>query len=121
VLPCSPCRRSRSVRFPSCKTNPARTPAHHDPRSVVRYEGGRLPPMRPPASGREHNWTFSTVSPCQAWRVLQAPIRQGDFGPSAHALFVTMGHSRPGRGVKRDGRQASGCRSSGRGQARVPV
>jgi hypothetical protein len=34
----------------------------------------------------------------------------GAFGPSTHALFVTVSYSRPGRGVKRDGRQARGCR-----------
>ena len=38
------------------------------------------------------------------------PRRAGDVGalePSAHALFVTVGHSRPGRGGNRmDGRPA---------------
>jgi hypothetical protein len=37
----------------------------------------------------------------------------GDLGPPtepAHALFVTVGHSRPDRGVKQDGRQTGGCR-----------
>ena len=32
------------------------------------------------------------------------------FGPSAHALFVTVGHSRPGRGGNGMRRQTSGCR-----------
>ena len=34
----------------------------------------------------------------------------GAFGPSAHALSVTVGHSQPGRGGKWDGRQGSGYR-----------
>jgi len=46
------------------------------------------------------------------------------FGPSTHALSVTVGHSRSGRrGNGMVGRPAGadGSRSSGRGQARVPV
>ncbi len=46
------------------------------------------------------------------------------FGPSAHALFVTVGHSRPGRGgngMAGGPAGADGSRSSGREQARVPV
>ena len=51
---------------------------------------------------------------CPPSRTKSQARRVGDmgaFGPSAHALFVTVGHSRPpGCRGKRDGRQASGCR-----------
>jgi hypothetical protein len=87
-----------------CSCSAARTEHHQRGPGHVRPMQGAAP--------NAHKW--------QIWRsehdrpASQPPARtrryMGAFGPSAHALFVTVGHSWPGRGVKRDGRQASGCR-----------
>ena len=87
--------------------------------------GHALGPAPPPVDqhhdggqARTVNTTRTESAFLRGWKRSPAPqpgergigIDMGAFGSSAHALFVTVGHSRPGRGVKRDGRQASGCR-----------
>src|SRR6266704_3548231 len=94
----------------------------------TRSSGTVIFAMRARHPARRPHRTGASACRTRAVTLLRQPDivgREMDaFGPSTHALPVTVGHSRPGRGGNgMVGRPAGtdGSRSSGRVQARVPM
>ena len=99
TLPCTPCRSSRPVRFPSCKRNSARTPACRDTQDPLSHCGfGRLnPPLAPasPAPARPRvTWCVPPADTSTARPERSSASCLPQTGPQALTATATREHNR---------------------------
>jgi hypothetical protein len=134
-----PDARQRLIRHTICHRNDMKDGALSPPRPLHHYRTRHRHRYRKPQRRGAELANLRGPTPDHPQRVTRTESAIWVlFGPSAHALFVTVGHSRPGRGGKTGwpagqrvpagaglraaGRRACRCDSAGSGvQARRPA